>query len=745
MKQNIAEAEYALTQKPLLATSAERFLILNELKSSWKELPQPLRFSRILSALLSRVSVPVEEYDLIAGRCVDRELTAKEEALFQTFIRHPDHPARQIFWSSGHCTYSWEMLVEEGLAGLRAKAAEQLTTCTEDKRIFLCAMVETYDAIIAFVLRYAKAAEQIGKAEMAANLQKLAVQRPDSFVSALQLLWIVTLIDCAYISENPTLTVGRLDQLLFPFYQADLEQGLLTREQAKNYITDYYCKHNLIMGRGEHQVGDETNSTTFKRIPNFDAPQYLLLAGTDRRGELAVNELTELFAQCIVPSFKNPVVVIRYVKDMDKQAPALWRTLCDRALASSSLMFYNDRNVLSAFLRLGIPEEDARRYAHFGCNWCSPGDNAAWMASAPKSKHYHACRSSQEENALNIPYMRTNSAHSWPEDFMIVLRELAQKEPGTVSIEDFYERFFSRMAEFIDRKLAYLSHELSVRKRKPSAVITFGDCFFADSVKNAQCFSAGAKYHFELQSFQMFGTVADCFIAVDQLVMIEKKLTLRQLLDATEANFEGYAAVLAMCRNADKYGMDTPLSNRHVQRLSHTASNLVMEKNLPYLEKERLFLVPCMQSDTWHLKYGEGFGATPDGRLRGEEISKNASASVGMDKNGATALIRSVVNLIPYLYMESFCLDMMLHPSAVEGEEGLQVMHALLMTYLNNGGMSIQFNIFRPDTLIDAQRNPEKYKNLQVRVCGWNVLWNNLSKKEQDAYILRAQNIRQDG
>ena len=106
---------------------------------------------------------------------------------------------------------------------------------------------------------------------------------------------------------------------------------------------------------------------------------------------------------------------------------------------------------------------------------------------------------------------------------------------------------------------------------------------------------------------------------------------------------------------------------------------------------------------------------------------------------------RSAVNLIPYLCMESFCLDVMLHPSAVEGEDGLKVMNALLMTYLDNGGMSLQFNIFNPELLIEAQQNPEKYKNLQVRVCGWNVLWNNLTRKEQDAYILRAQNIRQDG
>jgi pyruvate-formate lyase len=113
-----------------------------------------------------------------------------------------------------------------------------------------------------------------------------------------------------------------------------------------------------------------------------------------------------------------------------------------------------------------------------------------------------------------------------------------------------------------------------------------------------------------------------------------------------------------------------------------------------------------------------------------------------MDKNGVTALIQSATKLVPSNYHESFCVDVMLHPSAVAGESGYNVFRGILMTYLKKGGQSIQFNIFDTETLRDAQNHPEKYQNLQVRVCGWNTLWNNMNKKEQDAYILRAENIR---
>ena len=139
---------------------------------------------------------------------------------------------------------------------------------------------------------------------------------------------------------------------------------------------------------------------------------------------------------------------------------------------------------------------------------------------------------------------------------------------------------------------------------------------------------------------------------------------------------------------------------------------------------------------------GEKTGASPDGRKHGEEVSKNGSPTAGMDRNGVTALLHSALKLNLSDFMESACVDLMLHPSAVEGEDGLKAMEGLLMTYLDNGGMSLQINVFDVDTLRDAQKYPEKYRTLQVRVCGWNVLWNNLSRKEQNAYILRAQNFR---
>ena len=137
----------------------------------------------------------------------------------------------------------------------------------------------------------------------------------------------------------------------------------------------------------------------------------------------------------------------------------------------------------------------------------------------------------------------------------------------------------------------------------------------------------------------------------------------------------------------------------------------------------------------------KSIGATPDGRFAGDESSKNASPSIGADTNGVTALISSATSLDMSLSCAGACLDAMLHPSAVAGDDGTEAFLAVLRTYMDKGGASIHFNVFNADILRDAQSHPEKYKNLQVRVCGWNVLWNNMAKSEQDAYIKRAESI----
>ena len=141
------------------------------------------------------------------------------------------------------------------------------------------------------------------------------------------------------------------------------------------------------------------------------------------------------------------------------------------------------------------------------------------------------------------------------------------------------------------------------------------------------------------------------------------------------------------------------------------------------------------------LHFGEKTGATPDGRLAGDEMSKNMSPTMGVDTEGATALVSTLASSDVTKLPSDYPLDMMLHPSVCAGEKGLMLMKTLVRQFHKNGGSVIQFTVFSAEELRDAQKHPEKYENLQVRVCGWNVRWNDMSKAEQDAYIQRAENL----
>jgi formate C-acetyltransferase len=235
-------------------------------------------------------------------------------------------------------------------------------------------------------------------------------------------------------------------------------------------------------------------------------------------------------------------------------------------------------------------------------------------------------------------------------------------------------------------------------------------------------------------------TAVDALMAVQELVFEKKVVSLLALRDALEKDWVGYELLQRKALNVQhKYGRGDARADHYAAAIVRFMSNLISGRknghDNPYLfelHSARAFIIQ-----------GDKTLATPDGRKGGEELSKNASPHPGMDRNGITDLIHSATTIDTTLANVGFCLDVMLHPTTVQGEKGVDVLYQVMRTYMDKGGQSIHFNVFNADTLRDAQEHPEKYENLQVRVCGWNTLWNTMSKTEQDAYILRAENITQ--
>ena len=239
-------------------------------------------------------------------------------------------------------------------------------------------------------------------------------------------------------------------------------------------------------------------------------------------------------------------------------------------------------------------------------------------------------------------------------------------------------------------------------------------------------------------SLSGFGTAVDALLAVKKLVYERKELSLAELGRLMAVNWEGREDLrLRMLRSKRKWGNNDPEANALGREISKVLSSVV---NGQPNTRGGCFTLSGHNARQFICE-GRLTGATPDGRKRGDEFSKNLSPTMGADTEGVTALVATLASLDSRDFPGDFPLDVMLLPYTVAGEKGLEVMKSLLAQYYANGGLIMQFNIFDAEELKDAQRHPEKYENLQVRVCGWNVRWNDLPKREQDAYIRRAEMI----
>ena len=236
------------------------------------------------------------------------------------------------------------------------------------------------------------------------------------------------------------------------------------------------------------------------------------------------------------------------------------------------------------------------------------------------------------------------------------------------------------------------------------------------------------------------GTAVDALLAVKEIVYEKKMMSLAELGQIMAANWKDHEPLrLRMLRSKRKWGNNDAEANAlGAELIDCFAGQLNGKPN----SKGGIFLASghCARE---FVILGAKTGATPDGRRKGEEMSKNLSPTMGADTEGATALVNTLAASDMTKLPADYPLDMMLHPSVCFGEKGLKVMKALVRQFHVNGGAVIQFTVFSAEELRDAQAHPEKYENLQVRVCGWNVRWNDLSKAEQDAYIRRAENVMQ--
>ena len=593
-----------------------------------------------------------------------------------------------------HSVPVWEELIADGFTG----ALENVRKA-DDGSAFYESLKITGEACLRLLARLAAQ----GRKNLAAGVQDATRrQRLEKQIAALENLTkgppkttyeVMLFIDLYFLlSEHIDIMQCRslsiIDRTLWPFYQADLAAGRTTeaefREQFRHFLWQWGSINNY-WGQPITMGGTKADGTT-----EYNPLSYVIL---------------DVMDECYLTSPKFHIKI-------GKSTPRpILDKLLDMARRHRSLTFIGEESAWKILGDWGYRPEETRSFYTKGCyEICVP--NGA--------------------NSTGVGYV--NLLKPVEE----VLKDAAAGKFDAKTYADFTAECTRRMAATCKecREIVFL-FEQHLDAVNPANVSTLASRYAIKAKKDA--FANGSERgNNTCVEIAALGTTADAFVAVKELVYERKEMTLVELGKLMADNWKDREDLrLRMRRSERKYGNNDPDANAAAVQIQDAIAAVI--NHVPNSRGGVFGL--CGHAARGFINLGGKTGATPDGRKAHEQISKNLSATMGADTKGATALVNTLAALDSSKWPGDFPLDVMLHPSTVEGEKGLELMRTLLDVYFANGGLQIQFNVVSPEELRAAQRDPAKYANLQVRVCGWNVRWIDMPKFEQDEYILRAERI----
>lgn len=751
-------------KKDYRKTFMERIELLLESENMFESDAFAVKYGKTLEHILKGISVFLQDGEAFAGS-VKEEIPSAEryDEIIARYKKWWDIPIEERhekilfyysegwlkcrppwFASFGHLALDWERLISVGLGGYKTAAEAALRKQTEQsKKDFLNGLILCYDAITMYIGRYAKEAKRAGRKDIAASLERVATGAAQSFYDALALIWMVTLI-CQKICGCGVLNFGRMDKYLLPYYRADIEAGVLTERQAVKLMEEFYFKNNEIMVQTDH-MSQETEQTQFTLEVAYDDPNYLILGGLNPDGSSGVNELSSVMVRATHNlRLRNPFMVVRCYKDMDK---AFFKEVCAAMRNNATIVLYNDETMIPALKSYGVEEPEVYDYGFFGCNDPDIGAHEGGL------RQVWVNLAKPLELALNRgDYPMQPRAGSVPrdcqfsmEDRMIGLMTGAYYgiDTGDVdsanSIEDVIDMYGAQLEYLIGEYRKGFERDFDIEKNVSAGRMRIEDCFLVGTLENATTWTlGGTKYHKIVTQGTGMATVADALYAIDKLVFKEKKMKLSELAKLLANNFEGNEFLSAQLKKKyDKFGNDIDEVDSYAVRVVKMFAEAVRKYNgANYLYQ----MYPTLSSDRDFTTMGRYVGATPDGRRHSEKLSENQSPTEGVDISGLTAMLNSEAK-IPFDLMTGGPLNIRIHPLAVKGDEGLDVLAALLSTYMQKGGMQVQINVVDADTLRKAQQTPDAYRNLCVRVTGYSAFFVEMGKKAQEELISRTEQI----
>ncbi len=649
----------------------ERERILRRIENEQALYKENDRYAIRLETLLDEVSTPVYDFDYFAGRAV--------EALPDEGMGKPT----MALLSSGHCSLDFSRLINLGLDGIvkeieqtaRKKGDEKSLEFAKNARIVV-------DAVGRFAVRYSKEAEKCGKLEMAKALSIVPFKPAYDFYSALQSVWLIHFIASCYVGARDY-AFGRFDEYMLPFYEKALNNGQ-SEEELCELLAGFLMKTNEICGRTAHTFNQ-------KPIRSHSSKQYVNIGGENpNKLSFAVLKAAEM---C---NMAQPQIVVLLKPDADEEFTK--RTFEALSFLGDKMNIYNYDLVLNALLKKGIPKDVAKEFGYSAC--CT--------FDLP----YHSFRI---EDFVPVPQLFLEVFHAG---------EYA-------SFDELLQAFRARLMDVMQKKIdlmkpgegRWLGEERGRRE------FTLDSILFYDTAKECRYACDGTAPYNVINLFcPGIATVGDSLMVVDKLVFKEKRYTYNQFKKIVEAEFENNDALRKEILGYVRFGNDTAADD-YAAMVGDAFMDAVDAVDTP----DNFYLAGGFYSLERDCVWKDEVAATPDGRKRGQPFSENQSPTYGADKNGITALLKSIAKL-PLDRTITGGLNVKFAQRVTP-----DILKALILTFFKMGGLHIGITVIDKEVLEDAMAHPEKYQSLTVRLYGFSEYFVNLPKWQQIAIVNRTE------
>ena len=585
-----------------------------------------------------------------------------------------------------HSAPDWVDILKIGFPGMKARVDSytQNTPFYRAEKRAAAAMMRFLDRLIATAKAHPEADSYWMKREIE-SLERLRVGPPKTVFDIMQFTMVYFILS-EPLNYFQVRTFDNIDVRWWPYYQADLAAGRTTEAEFREDFRHFLWQFGSIDNYWGHPI---------------------YLGGTNKDGTSAYNSLSLIILDVVE---KTALPTPKFQLKMAKNTPdEIWWKALDMLRKHAPLCLMSEENMARSMKPVGLTDEECRDLLIWGCFEYLP---------RAKGNCTSACRV------------------ILPQPIVELMDKAAKGEFTAATFDDFKREYFRILHDNTDRTAELVrENERHLAEINPSLVLSLA--LGSALEKGVDAFSLGYKYNFTTISECGFATAVDSLLAIKEFVYDKKALSLVELGRILVADWAGHEELRLRMKNSKlKWGCGNPEADALAKEVIEGYTSRFIGK-----PNGRGGKFVCYGLNARAFIDNRNLGATPDGRRKGDYLSKNMAPSVGAETEGITGSIRSYSVIAPENFPCGSIYDVMIHPSTVAGEKGLKVFRMLVERFYAGGGVAMNINIVSPETLRDAQKHPEKYENLQVRVAGWNVRWNDIPRKEQDEYIARIETV----